>query len=288
MKVLLLSALLALSSVAAAQDKQPPEQRGTGTPAATPADPNAALIDFQRPCYPLKACAACAAQLDQKSAVPVVVDRRLVLVCADACKAGVEAKKADIFKAIDEGVIAAQKANYPLEKCPISGEKLGGMGEPVDKVVGMRLVRLCCKNCVGKVEGDPEPTLGKLNKAYIASQKAAYGVTVCPVSNHALEEGKAVDALYGTTLVRLCSEECRTTLNRAPQRVINRLENLRAGKPFDDDAGKEAREKKHDGSGEGKEKKKDGEGRGKVKDGEKTGGEKTGRDKTGGGEKAGG
>ena len=279
MKVLLLSALLALSSVAAAQDKKP--ERGAAAPAV--ADPNASLIEFQRPCYPLKACAACAAALDQKTAVPVVVDRRLVLVCADACKAGVEAKKADIFKAIDEGVIAAQKANYPLEKCPISGEKLGGMGEPVDKVVGMRLVRLCCKNCVGKVESDPEPTLGKLNKAYIASQKAAYGVTVCPVSNHPLEEGKAIDALYGTTLVRLCSDECRTTLNRSPQRVINRLESLRAGKPIDD-----AGEKKHDGSGEGKEKKKDGEGRGKVKEGEKAGGEKTGRDRTGGGEKTGG
>lgn len=261
MKVLLLGALLALASVAVAQD-QKPEKRDPGAPVAVTVDANASLIDFQRPCYPLKTCAVCAKELD-KNAVPVVLDKRLVMVCSDACKPGVEAKKAEVFKAIDAGVIAAQKASYPLEKCPISGEKLGEMGEPVDKVVGMRLVRLCCKGCIGKLEGDPEPSLGKLNRAYIASQKAAYGVDICPVSSHKLEEGKAIDALYGTTLVRLCSEECRSALNRAPQRVLNRLANLREGKPIDDEAGKD---KKHDGTGEGREKKKDGDGEGKRKD----------------------
>ena len=36
---------------------------------------------------------------------------------------------------------------YPLTTCPITGEKLGAMGEPVVKLYEGREVRFCCKSC---------------------------------------------------------------------------------------------------------------------------------------------
>jgi hypothetical protein len=270
MKLLILSAVLALPLALVAQDKKP-EARGGGGDKA-PQDPNAAAMMFQKACYPLKTCAVCGHELDKKT-VDSMVDKHLVAVCSDGCKAGIEAKKAEIIKKIDDGVIAAQKAAYPLEKCPISGEKLGGMGDPVDHVVGMRLVRLCCNKCVAAVDANPDETFAKLERAYIASQKGAYKVAVCPVDGTKLEEGKAMDALYGTQLVRLCSEDCKKTLNRSPHRVLNQLENLKAGKPYEPgEKGGEKGGEKRDGGGK--------EGRGKE-GGEKKGGGGGGEKKNG-------
>src|SRR5271157_3337887 len=51
----------------------------------------------------------------------------------------------------DEKAIAAQRV------CPVSGEELGGeMGPPVKVTRGGSSVYLCCKNCLKKVEADPD------------------------------------------------------------------------------------------------------------------------------------
>lgn len=45
--------------------------------------------------------------------------------------------------------------------CPVSGEKLGGMGDPVKLLVDGHPVYLCCQGCVAKVKHDPETYLRK-------------------------------------------------------------------------------------------------------------------------------
>ncbi|ACB74839.1 hypothetical protein [Opitutus terrae] len=72
--------------------------------------------------------------------------------------------------------IAAQKADYPLQVCAVSGEELGSMGEPFDyihKEDGKpdRLVRMCCDGCVKKFKKDPAKYLKKIDEA--AANKAA-------------------------------------------------------------------------------------------------------------------
>src|SRR4051812_40420457 len=52
---------------------------------------------------------------------------------------------------------------YPLATCPISGEKLGGMGEPVVKEYDGREVRFCCKSCPPKFEKDTAASMAKLD-----------------------------------------------------------------------------------------------------------------------------
>jgi len=63
--------------------------------------------------------------------------------------------------------IETQKKNYPTDKCVVSDEKLGAMGNPIEKTVktskGDRLLLLCCKGCIKKVDKDPETYVKKLD-----------------------------------------------------------------------------------------------------------------------------
>ena len=43
-----------------------------------------------------------------------------------------------------------------LTTCPVSGEKLGEMGEPFTFVYKDQEVKLCCKSCKKKFDKDPE------------------------------------------------------------------------------------------------------------------------------------
>jgi hypothetical protein len=58
----------------------------------------------------------------------------------------------------DKALIERQKV------CPVSGEKLGGMGDPVKLLVDGHPVYLCCEGCVAKVKHDPETYLRKALK----------------------------------------------------------------------------------------------------------------------------
>lgn len=59
---------------------------------------------------------------------------------------------------------AAKVKPYPLTTCPVSGEKLGEMGEPVSFVYQGQEIKLCCKNCRKDFDKDPAKFLSKLAK----------------------------------------------------------------------------------------------------------------------------
>jgi YHS domain-containing protein len=62
------------------------------------------------------------------------------------------------------------KPAYPLTKCLVSGEKLGGdMGKPFVFTYEGREIELCCKSCKKEFDKDP----AKYMKAYDAAVKAA-------------------------------------------------------------------------------------------------------------------
>ncbi|EIP96614.1 hypothetical protein OpiT1DRAFT_01035 [Opitutaceae bacterium TAV1] len=74
------------------------------------------------------------------------------------------------------------RADYPLETCVVSGDKLegGDMGEPIDyihKEKGKpdRLVRLCCKSCVRDFRKDPDKYLKQIDEAAAARAQSAGG-----------------------------------------------------------------------------------------------------------------
>ena len=114
--------------------------------------------------YPLDTCVVTDEELGSMGdAMPVVVNNRLFALCCMGCKKKLSADPAKYFNKLDAAVIKAQTADYPLDTCVVTGEKLGSMGDPVDYVFENRLVRFCCKGCIGKFEADPLKYMAKLN-----------------------------------------------------------------------------------------------------------------------------
>lgn len=60
--------------------------------------------------------------------------------------------------------LAAAKP-YTLDTCVVSGEKLGGMGEPVVLLVGDQQVKMCCDHCLPDLKKDPAKFVAKLTVA---------------------------------------------------------------------------------------------------------------------------
>ena len=54
---------------------------------------------------------------------------------------------------------------YPLEKCIVSDEKLGEMGEPYVFVHEGQQIKLCCSSCQKDFKKNPAKYLKKLEKS---------------------------------------------------------------------------------------------------------------------------
>ncbi|MEN8714140.1 MAG: hypothetical protein ABF384_04475 [Verrucomicrobiales bacterium] len=47
--------------------------------------------------------------------------------------------------------------------CPVSGEPLGSMGEPITMIHDGKEVKLCCKSCIKKFKADPATYTAKVH-----------------------------------------------------------------------------------------------------------------------------
>jgi len=221
------TAFLGLTAFAAMQTAPAAAPRAAAQePAMTKED--AAKILAQKGAYPLKTCPISGEALGDK-AVDTLIDGRLVRVCCNNCVAGAKKDKEQVFKAIDAAVIEQQAKAYPLEKCPISGEKLGEGA--VNYVHGTYLIRFCCKDCVDAFKKSPDATMKKLETAYIASQRAKYPLNTCVVSDEELGGmGEPIDYLWGTRLYRLCCGGCKKAIQKDPESHWAKIEAARAAK----------------------------------------------------------
>lgn len=117
--------------------------------------------------YPLKVDPVSGEALPATGVVTEEIDGREVHFANQAnvekFKAGGEAN----HKKMDELVIAAEKPNYKYDKCPVSDEKLGEMGKPIEYVDRStnRLIELCCKSCLKSAKKDPAAALKKIDEA---------------------------------------------------------------------------------------------------------------------------
>lgn len=113
------------------------------------------VVKDQTPLYPLKTSIVTGNDLPAKP-YDFVYGNRLIRLGADAEKAEFLKDPKRYIAELDKAVVAEQGKNYPLTKCPVSGEAYGGdMGEPVDMVYAGRLIRVCCKMCKKDIEKDP-------------------------------------------------------------------------------------------------------------------------------------
>lgn len=115
---------------------------------------DAAITEKEKPAYPLDTCIMSGEKLTDK-AVDAVINNRLVRFCCADCVDSFKKDVAGNMKKLDTAVIEKQKASYASKKCPVSGEELGSMGDPLNVVIANQMVSLCCKGCEKKLRAEP-------------------------------------------------------------------------------------------------------------------------------------
>ncbi len=120
---------------------------------------------------------------------------------------------------------------YALDTCPVSGEKLGSMGDPIVKKYDGREVRFCCGGCIGKFEADQGGYWEKIDDQIVTDQLRYYPTETCVVSGEPLvENGEdiATSMVYGNRLVRLCCKMCERQFKADPKKFIEKLDKATA------------------------------------------------------------
>jgi hypothetical protein len=72
----------------------------------------------------------------------------------------------------DQKADQKQKAKpYTLKTCPVSGEKLGEMGDPYAFVYKDREIKLCCKSCLKDFQKTPAKFIKKIEQEEAKAKK---------------------------------------------------------------------------------------------------------------------
>lgn len=111
---------------------------------------------------------------------------------------------------------------YPLGTCPITGKKLGTMGDPVVKLYDSREVRFCCPACPDKFEKDKTANLAKIDEKIVKDQGPLYPLTTSLVTAKALP-AKPFEFVYGNRLVRLGAESEKAEFLKDPKKYLAAL-----------------------------------------------------------------
>ncbi|QNN21790.1 hypothetical protein HED60_05720 [Planctomycetales bacterium ZRK34] len=127
---------------------------------------DAAMIKDQTPRYPLTTCLVSGESLHEMGKpIDFIYNNRLIRLCCKDCKGDFLKDPAKFIAKLDAAAIEKQKAEYTAKTCPVSGEPLGTMGKPADRLVGDRLVRLCCGHCEKKLRANAAVYLDKVSDA---------------------------------------------------------------------------------------------------------------------------
>jgi len=176
--------------------------------------------------YPLDTCPVSGKKLESMDkAITLNYEGRDIRFCCAGCPDKFKADPAKYLESVDAAIIKQQKDHYPLDVCPISGEKLGSMGDPVDIVVGNRHLQLCCAGCKKKAAADPAKMIAMLDKAVIEKQSASYALDTCPISGEKIENmDEATNVVIANRLVKVCCAKCVKKVNADPVAMLSKLD----------------------------------------------------------------
>jgi YHS domain-containing protein len=148
---------------------------------------------------------------------------------------------AGVGPALAEEAVQSRSAGdiYPLDTCPVSDGKLGGMGDPVVKEYDGREVRFCCDGCIATFEAKKDEYWKKIDAAIVAQQKPLYPLDTCMVTGQKLGSmGEPVEYVYKNRLIRFCCAGCIDAFKKDPAKYLATLdkavvEKQKAGYPTD-------------------------------------------------------
>lgn len=181
--------------------------------------------------YPLATCPVTGEALGSMGDPAIAVyDGQEVRFCCGGCQGKFEADEAGNIAKVRKAIADGQREGYALATCPVSGQALGSMGEPVEAVVSSQLVKLCCAGCEKALREDPAKHVSKVAEAAAAAQRDAYPADTCPVSGQRLDSmGGPHEVIVGGRLVRLCCAGCVKGVEKDPAAVLKGLEEKREG-----------------------------------------------------------
>jgi copper chaperone CopZ len=129
---------------------------------------------------------------------------------------------------------------YPIDRCIVSDEKLGSMGEPVVFVYKDQEIKLCCKACRKDFDADPQKFLEKIKNNGKDSKKSS--------SSESQSSGGVVARLTVDGLVcNFCASNITKTFSKLPEvsavyvnlSAKTVLLELKAGQKLSEDKAKE-------------------------------------------------
>ena len=211
--------------IALAVAHKEPGQPGTQPTGGIKPEPSAAssakLIDLSA-AYLLDTCPVSGQKLGPK-AVTKTYDTRDVRFCCPDCVAAFEKDQAKYLKAIDEQLVTAQLAHYPMKNCLVMPDD--ELDDTTPSVIfGNRLVRTCCPGCVKKIKKDPAKWMASLDDAIVKQQSESYPLKTCPVSGHDLGSmGEPIVGIAGSTLVKFCCEGCIDKFKADPATYVAKI-----------------------------------------------------------------
>ena len=103
--------------------------------------------------------------------------------------------------------------------CPVSGQKLGSMGQPIKAKIGDEVVFLCCKGCLsGKVKSEHWTTI---HANFAKAQR------ICPVMKKALPTNPKSTIVDGR-IVYICCPPCAKKIQADSETFLKAVDELYA------------------------------------------------------------
>ena len=165
-----------------------------------------------------------------------VVDGHRIFVCCPPCIEKIQGDKKGAWKKVVAGYQShlKQKAAARSEQlhiqaqaiCPVTGEKLGSMGEPVKVKVGEEVAYLCCKGCLNK----------KISAEHWKTVQAnlAKAQGVCPIMLEPVDASMKSTVVSGRRIY-VCCPPCIQKIQAQPGQALETLDQLisNGGKPVE-------------------------------------------------------
>ena len=151
-----------------------------------------------------------------------VVEGQLIYVCCPPCIPKIQREPAKWLAKVDASYAAAAMSQDDIriaaqQICPVSGKKLGSMGEPIKRKVGKEEVFLCCKGCAkGQINREHWGTIH-------ANFKKAQGI--CPVMKKPLPANPKWTVVDGQ-IIYVCCPPCTKKIEADPKKYVAEVASL--------------------------------------------------------------
>lgn len=118
---------------------------------------------------------------------------------------------------------------YPLDTCPVSGEKLGKDAVTVvlsgmkDKSLDGTQVKFCCPKCEASFKAEPGKFVEKMNEAIIKAAPA-YPLQTCLLMPDEKLEADAKTVVYQNRVYKFCCGKCVGKFKKDPAKYAKEYE----------------------------------------------------------------